>query len=333
MTGIQRGDNWQINDRDAVIPDAATDNGGPNMRAAIRFENSPIPYPGSVPRATPRRDHKRKRYEAMLAQYGHPAPKDGTYDVVMINGFNDDRQRKDGTHHPHNAIDVLCAEGTPLVAPCRCMVLSKHDWPSGGHTVTLAAKSTRNGRWWHLYHAHLMYPSPLRLDALLSAGDFIGQAGQSGTDIPHLHQAVVQGRRGTADTGFPANQWETLVALHSIPYAKHDAIRRVENPASIVGWRELEILSIVSMLHAGLLPDDSIEGALRSEARESEDPVSAGRARVMLESFGDWAHEVAQARLARAPLLPPQWRPFPYEWSATEWPSEYFFGRELRVGA
>jgi hypothetical protein len=277
-----------------------------------------------VPRGTPGRLAKVRAYNARLAAAG---VKERGYDMVIMyeDSFADTRERDTGTVK-HHAIDIVCAEGAPVVAPCRCIVDSVNTYPRGGFTVTLKAKSTRNNRWWQIYNAHLMYPSPLIVGSLLMPGDFVGQAGISGTDIPHLHQAVLQGVRKPYKSASPVDQVSALVEHASLLANQVWRVKTVD----LVPSTELEILSILSMWGEGLI--DSPQAGLieaEEEALAARDVVAYRRAQILASEWGSYLSAMAAARTARSTAFPPQWRPFPYKWARTIWPKEGIHGTEI----
>jgi murein DD-endopeptidase MepM/ murein hydrolase activator NlpD len=88
-----------------------------------------------------------------------------------------------GGYHPHHGQDLLCAEGTPLLAVQPGMVEFGSD-PLGGTTIEL---TLRDGSFW--YYAHLdHYAKGLTDGEHVSTGQVIGACGESGdATVPHLH--------------------------------------------------------------------------------------------------------------------------------------------------
>ena len=88
-----------------------------------------------------------------------------------------------GGYHPHHGQDLLCAEGTPLLAVQPGIVEFGSD-PLGGTTIEL---TLRDGSFW--YYAHLdHYAKGLTDGEHVSTGQVIGACGQSGdATVPHLH--------------------------------------------------------------------------------------------------------------------------------------------------
>jgi hypothetical protein len=88
-----------------------------------------------------------------------------------------------GGYHPHHGQDLLCAEGTPLLAVSNGTVHLGSD-SLGGTTIQL---TLHDGSFW--YYAHLSrYANGLREGERVHAGDVIGACGESGdATVPHLH--------------------------------------------------------------------------------------------------------------------------------------------------
>jgi murein DD-endopeptidase MepM/ murein hydrolase activator NlpD len=88
-----------------------------------------------------------------------------------------------GGYHPHHGQDLLCAEGTPLLAVQPGVVALGSD-PLGGTTIEL---TLRDGSFW--YYAHLdHYAKGLTDGEHVSTGQVIGACGETGdATVPHLH--------------------------------------------------------------------------------------------------------------------------------------------------
>jgi murein DD-endopeptidase MepM/ murein hydrolase activator NlpD len=88
-----------------------------------------------------------------------------------------------GGYHPHHGQDLLCAEGTPLLAVQPGVVALGSD-SLGGTTIEL---TLRDGSFW--YYAHLdHYAKGLTDGEHVSTGQVFGACGQSGdATVPHLH--------------------------------------------------------------------------------------------------------------------------------------------------
>jgi murein DD-endopeptidase MepM/ murein hydrolase activator NlpD len=88
-----------------------------------------------------------------------------------------------GGYHPHHGQDLLCAEGTPLLAVADGVVRLGSD-PLGGTTIEL---TLRDGSFW--YYAHLSrYATGLTDGERVHTGEVIGACGETGdATVPHLH--------------------------------------------------------------------------------------------------------------------------------------------------
>jgi murein DD-endopeptidase MepM/ murein hydrolase activator NlpD len=88
-----------------------------------------------------------------------------------------------GGYHPHHGQDLLCAEGTPLLAVADGVVRLGSD-PLGGTTIEL---TLHDGSFW--YYAHLSrYANGLTDGERVHTGDVIGACGETGdATVPHLH--------------------------------------------------------------------------------------------------------------------------------------------------
>ena len=88
-----------------------------------------------------------------------------------------------GGYHPHHGQDLLCAEGTPLLAVADGVVRFGSD-PLGGTTIEL---TLHDGSFW--YYAHLSrYAKGLIDGERVHTGEVIGACGETGdATVPHLH--------------------------------------------------------------------------------------------------------------------------------------------------
>ena len=88
-----------------------------------------------------------------------------------------------GGYHPHHGQDLLCAEGTPLLAVANGIVHLGSD-SLGGTTIQL---TLHDGSFW--YYAHLSrYAKGLSEGDRVHTGQVIGACGESGdATVPHLH--------------------------------------------------------------------------------------------------------------------------------------------------
>lgn len=99
-------------------------------------------------------------------------------------------QARDAGARPHDAIDILAPEGTPVLAaaPGRLEKLFFSD--AGGNTVYVRSPDRRR----IFYYAHLSAYAPgLREGMAVRRGELLGTVGHTGNasaDAPHLHFAV-----------------------------------------------------------------------------------------------------------------------------------------------
>jgi murein DD-endopeptidase MepM/ murein hydrolase activator NlpD len=88
-----------------------------------------------------------------------------------------------GGYHPHHGQDLLCAEGTPLLAVGPGTVEMRRD-PLGGTTILLVRP---DGSFW--YYAHLAsYANGIVEGQHVTTGERIGRCGSTGdATVSHLH--------------------------------------------------------------------------------------------------------------------------------------------------
>jgi murein DD-endopeptidase MepM/ murein hydrolase activator NlpD len=94
--------------------------------------------------------------------------------------------------HAHEALDIMAARGTPVLAVAEGNVVKLFTSKQGGLTVYQFDDSAT----WCYYYAHLnRYAPALKEGMLLRKGDVLGYVGSTGDaspDAPHLHFAVFQ---------------------------------------------------------------------------------------------------------------------------------------------
>ncbi len=92
--------------------------------------------------------------------------------------------------HRHEALDIMAARGTPVVAVDEGNVVKLFNSKRGGLTVY----QFNDTRIWCFYYAHLdRYAEGLKEGTLLRRGDILGYVGSSGNaspDAPHLHFTI-----------------------------------------------------------------------------------------------------------------------------------------------
>jgi len=112
----------------------------------------------------------------------------------------------------HDAIDIMAAEGTPVIAAASGKVAKLYDSVGkGGLTVY---QQSRDGRWIY-YYAHLAgYASGLAEGQTIQRGSpigFVGHTGDASPEGPHLHFAINQMNPGERWwQGTPINPYPLL---------------------------------------------------------------------------------------------------------------------------
>ena len=100
-------------------------------------------------------------------------------------------QARAGGQRTHDAIDIMAAEGTPVIAAAPGRV-EKLFFSDGGGGITVYVRS-QDGRWIY-YYAHLLSYAPgLAEGQQLQRGQLIGRVGHTGNANaagPHLHFAI-----------------------------------------------------------------------------------------------------------------------------------------------
>jgi murein DD-endopeptidase MepM/ murein hydrolase activator NlpD len=114
--------------------------------------------------------------------------------------------------HEHEALDIMAARGTPVMAVAEGNVVKLFTSKQGGLTVYQFDDSAT----WCYYYAHLdRYQDGLKEGMLLRRGDVLGYVGSTGDAspaAPHLHFAVF--RLG------PEKQWWKGTAVDPLPMLK-----------------------------------------------------------------------------------------------------------------
>jgi len=126
-------------------------------------------------------------------------------------------QARAGGARVHDAIDIMAARGTPVVAAAAGTV-EKLFFSRGGGGITAYVRSV-DGRWMY-YYAHLdAYAPGLHEGQRVARGDPIGAVGSTGNASPagpHLHFAI--NRMGPNDRwwqGRPVNPYPLLAGRGS----------------------------------------------------------------------------------------------------------------------
>ncbi|HKY93075.1 MAG TPA: M23 family metallopeptidase [Nevskiaceae bacterium] len=132
-------------------------------------------------------------------------PVDGVLRSQIRDAFHDRR----GSGRPHEAIDIMAARGTPVVAVDAGIIVKLFDSKPGGLTV-YQFDPTRTVSY---YYAHLdRYADGLAEGQVVQRGQRLGDVGSTGNanpDAPHLHFAVFE-------LG-PERQWWKGRAIDPLP--------------------------------------------------------------------------------------------------------------------
>jgi len=118
---------------------------------------------------------------------------------------------------PHDAIDIMAARGTPVVAAAEGTV-EKLFFSHGGGGITAYVRSV-DGRWMY-YYAHLdAYAPGLHEGQRIARGDPVGTVGSTGNASPagpHLHFAInAMGPNDRWWQGRPINPYPLLAGRGS----------------------------------------------------------------------------------------------------------------------
>lgn len=140
---------------------------------------------------------------------GLAVPVAGVKPRELVDTFN---QARAGGARVHDAIDIMAAEGTPVVAAASGTV-EKLYFSQGGGGISAYVRS-EDGRW-NYYYAHLSAYAPgLREGRRIFRGSPIGYVGHTGNaspDGPHLHFAINQMAPGEKwHQGSPINPYPLL---------------------------------------------------------------------------------------------------------------------------
>lgn len=100
------------------------------------------------------------------------------------------------THHDYSAIDLMSADGQPLVAVTSGTVRNPHSSDSGLGGIGLTIIGDDG---YYYYYAHLEYLTPgLTSGSRIEAGDPVGRSGHTGNasaSSPHLHFGISKGEQ------------------------------------------------------------------------------------------------------------------------------------------
>lgn len=119
-------------------------------------------------------------------------PVQGFARAKLENSWGDARSEGRG----HRGLDIMAAEGTPVVAAVAGTVEKLFDSRLGGTTLYLRSVDGR----WQYYYAHLAgYASGVREGLKVEAGQvlgYVGDTGDAGQGNHHLHFAVARMKPG-----------------------------------------------------------------------------------------------------------------------------------------
>ena len=149
------------------------------------------------------------RPHLVLAPSGLAAPAAGIRVEDLVDSYT---QARGGGARVHDAIDIMAAEGTPVLAAAEGIV-EKLYFSRGGGGITVYVRSP--DRQWIYYYAHLQEYAPglsegERVDRGTRLGS-VGTTGNAGAAGPHLHFAVHRMAEGEPwYEGTPVNPYPLL---------------------------------------------------------------------------------------------------------------------------
>ena len=120
-------------------------------------------------------------------------------------------QARAGGARRHDAIDIMAAEGTPVMAAADGTVEKLFNSAQGGITLYVRSPDRR----WTYYYAHLQsYAAGIHEGQQVRRGQLLGRVGHTGNaspDGPHLHFAINQMQQGDRWwNGSPINPYPLL---------------------------------------------------------------------------------------------------------------------------
>ena len=176
---------------------------GQDQQAAAMVADLP---PGQAVTATTEPENN---LQLIVAPSGLAIPVAGKTSRDLVDTYS---AARGGGARSHNAIDIMAARGTPVVAATGGTVEKMH-FSNGGGGITAYVRS-EDGQWMY-YYAHLdAYAPTLREGMRLARGDAIGTVGSTGNANPagpHLHFGVY--RMGPGQRwwqGTPVNPYPLL---------------------------------------------------------------------------------------------------------------------------
>ena len=140
-----------------------------------------------------------------LRKEGLMIPVAGIAAKDLIDSFDDKR----GTSRTHNALDIMAARNTPVVAAVSGSVVKLHNSAAGGLTIYASDPSSR----FVMMYGHLdSYRPGLKEGERITRGQiigFVGSTGNANVMAPHLHFQITRNEnlkewwKGTPVNPFP----------------------------------------------------------------------------------------------------------------------------------
>lgn len=154
--------------------------------------NAPTPTPAVTPPASTAPTAMPKAPAEVIPSAPAPSglivPVSGIRADQLANTFDDAR----GTERVHEALDIMAATGTPVLAVADGHIEKLFTSDAGGLTIYQFEPTGRHA----YYYAHLQaYASGLREKQVIKRGEVIGYVGSTGNAdpaAPHLHFAVFE---------------------------------------------------------------------------------------------------------------------------------------------
>ena len=140
-------------------------------------------------------------------------PVAGVARSALFDTWGDDRG---GGARRHEAIDIMAAGGTPVLAAAPGTIDKLFQSAAGGTTVYIRSRD----RGWSYYYAHLMgYVAGLHEGQAIRAGQqigYVGDTGNAGAGNTHLHFGIARMRAGDGWwQGEPVNPYPLLAGSGS----------------------------------------------------------------------------------------------------------------------
>ena len=201
------------------------DERAPGTRATVEPAVAPVASVPAKPRLSP--DLSAQADYQALAERRLTIPVSGTMASHLMNTFGDDRG---GGTRAHQALDIMAARGTPVVAVEDGKVEKLFQSAAGGLTIYQYDPT----RTYSYYYAHLdRYADDLAEGQSVKRGQVIGYVGFTGNaspEGPHLHFAIFKlGPEKRWHEGVPLNPYPVLggtaQSSHTLPNRNETAAR------------------------------------------------------------------------------------------------------------